>query len=646
MSNTVKAPALIHCNCTTGITGNKADESNFEIYRYLDVDEDGDRNIFCGDQPFLFSDDCKPYINIKKGFPCCKSKYYGTALESLIACLENKQVRLIKERASESEILDVGIELTSLYGPLSSYIDKKTLKDKYKSYTCLLQVVDRWFRTSTKAIVNDHFSGSQKMLGEIELLDKNFRQIVKSARENTRSLKTWNDVGDGLTEVRNRMSKLSVFHTFSFANKRFSSFFIVWETEKKLKWFNERMDELEEVLEKCEEMLHDEAFFATSQAFTDSRMDDIKALFFIFYDAMAKLTYEDKVKYKDSLNSLKLRLMYSSSNEDRFQEKEFLQDNSFLVCRCGGIISIVYDGEQLRQYTDKIYPNIVKLLKQAEKELHERLFNYDLEPVLEIMLSLIDGFNFVRNALLELGEDSQYEQPLVPVANGKIQTGFGTNMIIGMRSRSEINKKAHNKAARNIIYEFAFDKALGGLGKVGTAISIAITGAKAVIEPNAENITSATGKGVEVYGAAAENTVAESAGKVVGALLDIKSIVEVIGHLSYFSVADYIGEIQITLQVGTHDIIYTGSYDIEGTQINDDAKPNYIENSSPIVHRDNQGLAYTEGKKWNTKEYENKINLDYSLIVNGKKFKGKVSDVDLKEWVENELEQMNTEVED
>lgn len=408
MSNTVKAPALIHCNCTTGITGNKADESNFEIYRYLDVDEDGDRNIFCGDQPFLFSDDCKPYINIKKGFPCCKSKYYGTALESLIACLENKQARLIKERASESEILDVGIELTSLYGPLSSYIDKKTLKDKYKSYTCLLQVVDRWFRTSTKAIVNDHFSGSQKMLGEIELLDNNFRQIVKSARENTRSLKTWNDVGDGLTEVRNRMSKLSVFHTFSFANKRFSSFFIVWETEKKLKWFNERMDELEEVLEKCEEMLHDEAFFATSQAFTDSRMDDIKALFFIFYDAMAKLTYEDKVKYKDSLNSLKLRLMYSSSNEDRFQEKEFLQDNSFLVCRCGGIISIVYDGEQLRQYTDKIYPNIVKLLKQAEKELYERISNYDLEPVLDIMLSIIDGFNFVRNALLEPGADSQY----------------------------------------------------------------------------------------------------------------------------------------------------------------------------------------------------------------------------------------------
>ena len=86
----------------------------------------------------------------------------------------------------------------------------------------------------------------------------------------------------------------------------------------------------------------------------------------------------------------------------------------------------------------------------------------------------------MRNALLEPGADSQYEQFLIPVANGETQTGFDANMIIGMRSRSVINKKAHNKAARNIIFEFAFDKTLGNskLGKVCKVVSIAKTGMK------------------------------------------------------------------------------------------------------------------------------------------------------------------------
>lgn len=64
MRDTIEAPALVHCSCTKEIIGEKSNEENFTVYRYLKIDENGDRNIFCGDQPFLFSDDCRPYINI------------------------------------------------------------------------------------------------------------------------------------------------------------------------------------------------------------------------------------------------------------------------------------------------------------------------------------------------------------------------------------------------------------------------------------------------------------------------------------------------------------------------------------------------------------------------------------------------------
>lgn len=142
MRDTIEAPALVHCSCTKEIIGEKSNEENFTVYRYLKIDENGDRNIFCGDQPFLFSDDCRPYINIK-AFPYCKSQYYGATLKSLITSLDNRIEKKRKEGAGETELVSMEVEKSILYGHLTYYNDQQNLKEYLKRYPCILQVIDR-----------------------------------------------------------------------------------------------------------------------------------------------------------------------------------------------------------------------------------------------------------------------------------------------------------------------------------------------------------------------------------------------------------------------------------------------------------------------------------------------------------------------
>ena len=102
---------------------------------------------------------------------------------------------------------------------------------------------------------------------------------------------------------------------------------------------------------------------------------------------------------------------------------------------------------------------------------------------------------------------------------------------------------------------------------------------------------------------------------------------------------------QIYIRVGAYDITYSGTYNVEGIQIGD-VLVNYKENTKPIIKRDNQGLAYTAGKKWNIKRYENKVKLEYNLCLDTKKVKKEEaydSNHSFKQWINNELNQMKQE---
>ena len=646
MRDTIEAPALVHCSCTKEIIGEKSNEENFTVYRYLKIDENGDRNIFCGDQPFLFSDDCRPYINIK-AFPYCKSQYYGATLKSLITSLDNRIEKKRKEGAGETELVSMEVEKSILYGHLTYYNDQQNLKEYLKRYPCILQVIDRWFRTSTKKIVDNQFEWSQKVAKDLEHIDIYFKEILRRVKKglNNYSLKKWKILGKYFSDLYLKMIQLSEIGSFSLSNKEFREFSIIWTVEERINWFDARMLELQDLLNNCIKLIYDEMFFATDQIFLYSRIEDIKGLFLLFYNAITALEYQDDFEFRTTLENLNIILNSSFSTTELYEEKEFLKDDSFLVCRCGGIIRIVYDGKQLRQYLNKLYPNLVVLLKFAEKELYNRIItsNYDGQNW-KVPVSLINGFNLMRMLLLELEEEDQ-NSLIVPIVDGKEEIGFGADLTIRMKTMSDVNKKAHYVEGSKIICQYPIDYVIGKLGTVGTIISGTKTINDIVTKPDKKNIISGAASAAEIYGDYKKIEFSSGMGKLVGKILNLYDITEAVGHFCYYSTADYIGEMQIYIRVGAYDITYSGTYNVEGIQIGD-VLVNYKENTKPIIKRDNQGLAYTAGKKWNIKRYENKVKLEYNLCLDTKKVKKEEaydSNHSFKQWINNELNQMKQE---
>lgn len=614
MGNNIVDPALVLCDSTKKVTSFAADESNFEIYRELTVDSNGKSNIFCNDQPFLLSDNYKPYINIKV-FPWCESKHYGAAVQSLMTYTENEYMEAINNGTSETKILALGSELATLKNAYGIYIDQERLTQK--SYPCILQIVDHWFEVSKKTKVNNYFNHSQGIKEQLDDISNSFLQVAIKAKEKLKKTQPgiWERMGNALSQLRIQMEDLEVYknRTLSFSYKGFSRFDNAWNEKDTLVWFDNRIEELREVLEVCSEMLHDEIFFAGTREYVNCCFEEAQKLFSNFYDAMKELEYEDDLGFNDDMDGLKSDIAKLEIDHALFTEegRDFLDNYSFLVCRCGGVIKIVYDGQDFKDNLETIYPNLVELLKVIEKDLYSRIFQDNTkEQYWAIPVSWIDGFNFIRYILLGLGTNSSYTQYVTAIMGGKEVRGFGTEMKITIRPRSVINKKKHNKAAAQNIADIALGLVLG-LIPGGAYVSVPLAGAKVAAEPNVENTVAASAEVAESIG---KKTI-KAVGKAVGSILDIKTAAEAIGNLSYYSTADYVGEIKVALKVGTHDITYTVGYDINGKQIESTTTTAEHLKSKVYWHNGGQVSALV----WDPRNYDNTIRVDCMTIVDGEK---------------------------
>lgn len=117
----------------------------------------------------------------------------------------------------------------------------------------------------------------------------------------------------------------------------------------------------------------------------------------------------------------------------------FAGKNSFLVCRCGGIIHILYDGQDMKRHLFYLYPNIINILKSAEAYFYEKYHEYKTDG--RVKFSMMDGYNFVRFILIALKEERQYEEFLgVKYKDIELFGAFGVEMDILIRPRSVMNK--------------------------------------------------------------------------------------------------------------------------------------------------------------------------------------------------------------
>lgn len=231
-----------------------------------------------------------------------------------------------------------------------------------------------------------------------------------------------------------------------------------------------------------------------------------------------------------------------------------MNKNSFLVCRCGGIIRVVFDGQEMKKHLDNLRSNIIDILKSAEKDFYEK-YNKD-KTENDFSFSMRDGYNFVRYVLLLLGEKSRYEEFYGMVDDDKILFKFGVEMNILIRPRSVINKNEHTKTAMVNIFKFI----LGKYKKTGKAAGYLFNTTALIDEPNLLN----GGAEISLILSDFAKGKIQAAGEIGGYLFDLKDIAEIIKDLCYASVADYIGGIQVSFGLGTYDIIYKRTYDFYG----------------------------------------------------------------------------------
>lgn len=609
MSETISAPALVYCNCTKQKTQNNADETNFEIYRYLTVDPEGDRNIFCRDHPFLFSDDSKPYINITKSFPYCRAENYGIAVKSLEEYAKNKSMESIKQNSSESEIFMWGEAEATFGRAYEDFISKKQMNEK--QYPCILQVVDRWFNTS-KETINQYFTWSQETKKNLDKIQESFSQVVIKAKRELKKAQpsTWERLAKSFSELGLKFEDLSLNNGSLVINyKGFQRFDKAWNNKQSLSWFDDSMKEMREILESYSRLVCDELFFADNQEYVNSGLGTVRDLFLEFYEVMVELDYEDDQEFNDTLDEFKKNLE-ALVPDDKFVDKgkTFLTNNSFLVCRCGGIINIIYDGQALSMSFNKVESNLISLLKWIEKDLHKTIYETELWACWQMGVSFIDGFNFVRYVLLTIGQTSHYDNYIKAVYDGKEQNGFGVEMNIAIQSRSVLNKKDHNKSAvLNLV-----GATLGVLSfKLGAAFSITAATGMVLVAPNADNAGSA---GAAVIAGSSDKAIS-TLGNLGGVFYIIKGFAAGLADISYETSADYVGEIKVAMKVGTHDITYVRSYDITGTVTGGETNKNVSMRMKPFYRLDASRSAYVSGMELDIRKYGNTIKVNTTIAV-------------------------------
>lgn len=514
----------------------------------------------------------------------------------------------ITQKADEAEILMWNRVESDFHNAYLDCIEKDRLKEK--QYKCILQVVDRWFNTSNETI-NNYFTWSNETRDRLEAIKGAFWLVVGKAKKKLKKAQpgVWERLSDSIIKLMPRLEDVVVdlsSGTFTINFKKGADRFDKsWNNDQSLSWFNDRMKEMSEIMDIYSVMVYDELFFAENQDFMNTGLGEARDLFLEFQGVMSELEYEDDSEFKETLEDFKSKLNELIPKEG-FDDggRNFTTNDSMLVCRCGGVINIVYDAKAFEEGLNKVQENLINFLKWIEKDLYEIIYGTDEWDCWQMGVSFVDGFNFVRYVLLTLGQTSQYDDYIKAEYKKVVQIGYGVEMSISIQAQSVLNKKEHNKKAVNNL----LGASLGAIGiKIGTLFSIIASTVMVAIDPSDDNINSARAS----YSSASSNKAVSKIGDLVGIFYILKGFAGFLADINYESTADYVGEIKVDLNVGTHDITYTSNYDITGKEINDKPDCRMIMRMKTIDEYNNEIL--------NLKTFDNTLKMDTTIVVDMEK---------------------------
>lgn len=330
----------------------KSDQS--AEYRRL-VFQNEENGVFGTDDPFYAIHNPKPCVVINEPFSICRSEHFPETVFELNSyiCKELKE----KDKYTKEEKMALSAKSTQ-YENIWNSILYRGEDRSLRIYPCILELIDSWFNPSDKVYLNNYMDcldqidrlktdliNKQRSL-KVEL-DKGFQKIVIEPN--------WE-----LDEMENeKVKKLQVSYS------HFVSIYNSWILKKEIYSISDTdyLDNSKEINEEISVVTSAlDALIKEALAFKSLAENYGKEAFKPFYDCLIQL----KSQFSELSKSI---------NEIKENKYPVINMNSYLMCRCGGIIRIVSSGESFKTTKEHLQKNLIVILKHAEKNINKQIEN-------------------------------------------------------------------------------------------------------------------------------------------------------------------------------------------------------------------------------------------------------------------------------
>ena len=591
--------SFVMCSCAKEVPNkaNKLATENFECYRLLRA-TDENNGVFGNDSPILKDNDCVPYVNMDP-FQCCQADHYVETLQALEVNAIQRQNQY-SENSAQYQNLQSRYQLYKDYSADAINQGHQNVSDKtLRNYTCVLELLDSWFNVDDKTLISNKMMQICKMKSKqadvARELNKKVSDIWKKLNQVLNNTEDW-PYFENSVDIQDQ--KVSGDFAKEFEKNRKKA-----EQKSRLKTDINTISEIKNVIQVYIGKIQKWAGSATPayKAQVDERhkasmtaigsdlldnyyLDDIDMI--ISETTQIQQDTETAVNKIKSYQNLadqygiggevsKLFLCLMEAKGDITQllseiqnlksdiyERPALTEDSFLVCRCGGIIRIVQNGDWQITNIKRLKINIMGVLYHIETKLYGML-NPNLPTINQF--SIIKAFNMVHAMLLNIGEGvgSNYEY----IHNEECEKSGkpGTTMEIIIRPAEEVLKQARlQRALMNV------GSLLGGKATffgVGFSILLSIDTFKDENSTILEKGEAAYGEGepiVKKLITSGKLSVLNPVMKRTGNILKAKTIVSVIEDLLYNSYANFVGRITIRTCSFLEKFECSCNYNIEG----------------------------------------------------------------------------------
>ncbi len=628
--------SYVMCSCARQAPSKckKLDTECFEYYRLLRA-TDKNNGVFGKDSPFIRDIDCEPFINLDK-FGCCQADNYISAMNDIMQNLYKN----MKKYPQDSNQYNALLNKYEYYSECVSFsLSQQNPAKQFRNYPCVLELIDSWFNTEDKT----KMSNKLEVIAQIKELKKSY---IKQISETVTKLKQGSN-----KYIKDQGFAPNLAYALPLGKAEKENLYTSKWTDTKpeisknlLDYFNENEKKKREKEEEKKNVIKKELNAQTDmikhvndclREISDWTNLNNTSVYKADEDSNSNLVYIDdidnilseisllKSKSSTALTSIqgfkaiaikhgiedkRCKLEQEIQNicnnftmmstdiyelRNNIYERSVVTEDSFLVCRCGGIIKVVQNGSWINISSSKIESNIIDLLIEAEKYILKKYYSSSEE---NNKFSAIKAFNIVHGILVNIsGTEKQKYQYIIDEKCEKARKP-APHVEITIRPAKEVLKQAkYRDVATNVV------TSVGGPFKlVAMGLTVVISTAE-IIESEEfltwDNLNSFEGIVSTLYDdiPLIKNILGEVIHKSVGSFLtqysNIATVFSVIQDLIYESYANFIGEIKITVSTYCEEYQFKGTYNIMGDKEGDytsDYKPIQKSNFLLQVPEDNR----------------------------------------------------------